>query len=425
MGIVAPVVPLARSAIIQKAVKSGAIKVEEVISRSISSLLHFNGRIEAEFGKEVDVSSRINGKITRLYVHPGDVVNSGQILAAIDSREISEMQAELVEAKSKLQIANAHRAREKQILEEQVQRPASLLDAQSKLEQIKLKKNLTESEFKRQEGLFKEKISSAKDYNTAKEKLAECELEFQNTSIDLQREQRMYNNKALMSKDYQLADAECTREKQHLQTLEQRLMFLGMDKASIKRLLSTGKISGEVDIRSSANGVISHFDVAVGEIVTPEKSLFKITDLSTVELSFDVPESDLQRVKMGTPVSISLPSYKHKRFSATVSLISDHVNPETRMVTMRAKLDNKEKFFKMNMHADVTLLGAPFEVLACPKTAIHEVDGKSFVYKQSQNGEDFEVVNVTVGGAAHDYVEIISGLKEGDKVVTVGANILR
>ena len=90
---------------------------------------------------------------------------------------------------------------------------------------------------------------------------------------------------------------------------------------------------------------------------------------------------------------------------------------------MRAKLDNKAKYFKMNMHADVTLMGALFEVLACPKSAIHEVDDKPCVYRL--NGEDFELVHVTVGGAADQYVETISGLKEGDKVVTVGANFLR
>jgi multidrug efflux pump subunit AcrA (membrane-fusion protein) len=126
---------------------------------------------------------------------------------------------------------------------------------------------------------------------------------------------------------------------------------------------------------------------------------------------------------MGTPVSLSVPSYRHKRFAAVVSFIADHVNPETRMVTMRAKLDNASKFFKMNMHADVTLLGAPFEVLACPRSAIHEVDDKPCVYKQ--NGEDFEMLHLTVGGATNQYVEIVSGLKEGDKVVTAGANILR
>ena len=422
VSVVPPVVPLARSVLIRNAVRAGAITIEEVKLRSISSLLHFNGRIEAEFNKEVDVSSRINGKITQLFARPGEIVNNGQVLATIDSREISEMQAELLEAKSKLSISEAHRDREKQILQEQVQRPASLLAAQAKLEEIKLKKNLAESEFKRQEGLFKEKIASGKDYNTAKEKYQECEIEIQNASVDVQRELQMYKSKALMSKDYQLADAECTREKQHMQTLEQRLNFLGMDKPAVKHLLSSSKISGEVNLRSPANGVISHFDVAVGEIVTPEKSLFKITDLSSVELSFDVPESDLQRVKMGTPLSISVPSYRHKHFSATVSFISDHVNAETRMVPMRAQLDNKAKFFKLNMHADVTLLGEPFEVLACPKPALHEIDGKPCVYRQ--NGEDFEKVLVTVGGAASQYMEIISGLKEGDKVVTSGFNIL-
>ena len=399
------------------------IKVEPIQERSLPKVLHLTGHIEPDFGKEVDVSSRINGKLINIFVKPGQQVKYGQLLALINSREISELQGELIEAHSKCQIANAHRERERQIYEEQRVRPKALMEAESKAEQAKVRRSLAEGEFKRQEGLYKEKIASTKDFLVAKAHLATTTLEYDQLAADLTREQKLYKNTALMKKDYQLADAEYTRDKQHFHTLEQHLQFMGMDKKSIAELVRTGKISGEVNIVAPASGVISHEEVAVGEIVTPNTSLFKITDLSAVVVSVDVPEVDLQFVKLGSKVKVRVSSYPDKVFFATISYISDHVRRETRTLAIRAKLDNSSQRFKLNMFAEIDLEGAARNVLACPRSAIQDLGSGKIVFVQT--GDGFEVRPVTTGDDSDNYVEIKSGLQKNELVVIQGAEILK
>lgn len=303
-----------------EAVQQADVRTEAVQNRSISVPQHLTGRIEPDFGKEVDVSSRISGKVLNLLVKPGAFVSAGQIMAVIDSREISELEAEVIEAKSKYDIAKAHEDRERQIYDDLIARPKGLIDAKSTFRRVKVKRDLAESDLKRVEDLYHEKISAEKDYIAAQARLAQEKADYDQALLDLQRENELYKNKSLMKRDYQLASAETSRERQHLNTLRQRLQFLGTDQAQISSLIKDGKIGGTANVVAPKSGVVSHFDVAAGESIHPDKSLFKITDLSTVIVRADLPEIDLERVKLGNSVKVNIASYPDQ--NSTASLVS-------------------------------------------------------------------------------------------------------
>ncbi len=406
-----------------EAAKQADVKTEVIQTRVISVPLHLTGRIEADFGKEVDVSSRISGKITQLLVKPGDFVSNGQVMAIIDSREISELEAEVIEAKSKFDIAKAHEERERQIYQELIARPKALIDAKSTFRRAKVQKDLAESEFKRVEGLYKEKISAQKDYVTAQATLAQETADYDQALLDLQRETELFKNKALMRRDYQLAVAESSRDKQHLNTLKQRLEFLGTDKNQIADLIKFGKIGGTTRVVAPETGVVSHFDVAVGASIHPDKSLFKITDLSTVIVSADLPEVDMQRVKLGSQVKVKIASYPDRAFTGVISFISEHVHADTRMVPIRARLDNKDRKFRTNMFAEIDLEGQKQTLLAIPKSALQEHAGQKIVFVVTKEG--FEERKVKLGKESDTYVEIVSGVEPGEQVATQGSLMLK
>src|SRR5688572_31328216 len=112
------------------------LKTETVERRGLANRLHVTGRIQAEVSKEIDVSPRFSGRVVSIDVALGQRVNTGNVLARVDSQAVGEMQAELIEAQSKLDIARAHEERERQIYEEQRQRPKELLAAQADFEQL-------------------------------------------------------------------------------------------------------------------------------------------------------------------------------------------------------------------------------------------------------------------------------------------------
>ena len=399
------------------------IRNEPIQKRMLALSLHVTGQIKPEVGKEVNVNTRFSGRVTGVRVAPGQYVRSGDVLAIVDSHQISDLQAELIEAKSKLLIAEAQEERERQIYEEQLLRPKTLIQARTHCDETKVQLELSEAEFKRQEGLYHEKISSAKDYLAAKGGLAKAKAAYGQAHVDLQREERLYANKAMMKRDYQLAQAETARAKQHQNTLIQRLQFLGMAPHMVQQVLAGGKIIAEVPIVAPASGVITHQRTAVGEVINPEENVFTITDLSSVVVAADIPEVHVPKVQIGSKVHVKVASYPNVAFAGTISYISEQVNPETRTVALRAKLPNPDRRLKSNMFAEIDIEGQPQMLLACPKSAIQERDGKKVVYVYTASG--YQERPVETGNETEEYAQVLAGLSEGERVATQGSLMLK
>ncbi len=399
------------------------LKTEVVQKRDVVVPLHLTGRIEPDYGREVDVSARISGRISKIIARPGSMVKKGQIMALIDSPQISDLQGEAVEAKSKLGIAEAHAERERQIYEEHLERPKALLEAQAHLQNSQVQAELSEQELKRQEDLHREKIAATKDFLSAKATYAKAKVAFDQAQTALKREEMLYKNRGLMKREYQLAMAEVTRDKQHLQTICKRLDFLGADKHMTQLMLTSGDINGLVQISAPIDGDLSRYDCAVGEVVQPEKSMFKLTDLKYVQVLADLPEVDLKRVKLGDTVKIKVASYPDREFTGVISYISVNVHADTRTVPIRARLANFDSKLKTNMYAEIDLEGASQNFLACPKAAVQEYDGSKIVFVKKPTG--FEVRTVKFGKQGEQYDQVTSGLTDGDVVATQGSLMLK
>lgn len=399
------------------------IKTEVLRKQLLATSLHVPGQIHPEFGKEVSLTTRVNGRVTKILVVPGQQVKAGQVIAVIDSQQISELEAELIESKAKVNIARAQEERERQIYEEQLKRPKTLVEAKAQFDEAKVQLELTEREFKRAEELYKERIAAGKDFYKAQANHLKAQAVYRQVLSDLQREERLFKNKAMMKRDYQLAQAETGRAEQHFNTLKQRLIFLGMTPAMVNRVVLTQNIAGTVPVIAPIIGIITGQDVALGEIVDPGKQAFRISDLSTVAVSADISEVDLSYVTIGTKVRAKVSGYPDTIFAGTVSYISSHVNPETRTVSIRARLLNPDMKLKAGMFAEIDVELSPHLVLACPKSAVLERDAHKIVYLATSQG--FEERRIKVGKSNEKYCEVISGLTEGDRVVTSGSLLLK
>jgi cobalt-zinc-cadmium efflux system membrane fusion protein len=412
------------SGLFKKHLRYESVKTVPAEVQNLALPLHLNGTIEPDFNKEVDVTSHLSGRVQKVLVTPGEAVKAGQALTVIESRDVSELEAELVEAKLKLTGAKNHETREKIIYDEQIERPKSLIEAQTGFKDAGARRDLAESEYKRIESLYKEKIIAAKEYSTAKAELAHAQAHYEQATTGLQREQHMFQNKALLKTDYQTAKAETHRSRQHLDTLSQRLEFLGMTPAGIKRTIDSGKLSGELTIFATVPGVITHMEVAEGEVVHPDKPMFTITDLSVVLVRADLPETHLSRVQLGTGVKIKVAGYPDQVFSGKVSFISERVTPETHMVAIRVRLENPNRQLKKNMSAEIDLEPTLVKVLVCPKAAIFETKGQPHVFVKNAQGA-FDERTITTGAETAEVTEICSGVKPGDLIAIDNLDKLR
>jgi cobalt-zinc-cadmium efflux system membrane fusion protein len=143
-----------------------------------------------------------------------------------------------------------------------------------------------------------------------------------------------------------------------------------------------------------------------------------IVNDSRVFATANIYEKDLDKVKTGQRAIAKVASLPNRSFSGRIATIASVVEGETRVVPVKAELDNPGGVLKPGMFAQLEVLTdrTPTAILAIPSSAVIDAPGKKLVYVQSGNA--FQPVEVTLGQTSGDMVEVKTGLFEGDLVVT-------
>ncbi|MES1261143.1 MAG: efflux RND transporter periplasmic adaptor subunit, partial [Acidobacteriota bacterium] len=144
-------------------------------------------------------------------------------------------------------------------------------------------------------------------------------------------------------------------------------------------------------------------------------------DLSRVWVQAEVYEKDLGRIRMGQPAFVTVDTYPDERFTGKVSYISDILDPQTRTARVRCEVANQQVRLKLDMFASVQVPTTfSREALAVPVSALQQVEEKNVLFIQTAPTK-FEMRPVQTGKTIDGLLEIVSGLKAGESVVTQGA----
>lgn len=197
-----------------------------------------------------------------------------------------------------------------------------------------------------------------------------------------------------------------------------RLELWDISPAQIKRLETTGKVEKSLTLYSPAAGVVSKKEVREGEYVPAGSELMEISSLQQVWVYADIYEDEIPWVKTGQQAEVKVPSMP-KPISGKVTKLYPYLDATTRTVKARIELDNAGLELKPDMYADVTIHTMPTAgILAIPVEAVLFTGVKQTVFVALGDGK-FEPREVTTGLQDETgYVQIISGLKPGQRVVT-------
>jgi Cu(I)/Ag(I) efflux system membrane fusion protein len=219
--------------------------------------------------------------------------------------------------------------------------------------------------------------------------------------------------------DQSLADM----RKQLFEAARQRLHLLGVPAEELQRLDTARVAASELVIRSPFTGYVLEKSVVDGQYIGPDLSLFSIADLSDVWVLADVYEQDIAAVKTGQKASMTLTAFPGQSLDGTVAYVYPTVSEQTRTLKVRLQFSNPSMQIRPGMYADVTIEpSAGNEVLAISRDAV--MDGGETQYAfVVHDGKHFEPRLLKLGRASDNYVEVLSGLKEGEQVVT-SANFL-
>jgi Cu(I)/Ag(I) efflux system membrane fusion protein len=213
-----------------------------------------------------------------------------------------------------------------------------------------------------------------------------------------------------------------------LEAVRERLRLWGLSGVQVAEIENRGVAAPRVTIESPTGGTVVEKGVTEGSYVSTGQMLFTIADLSVVWVELSAYESDLPWLSEGQPVEFATTAFPGRTFTGTLSFVEPVVNPVTRTVTVRAEVANGDGALKPDMFVRATARSAHHAhdgtaPLVIPATA-PLLTGKRAVVYVELSGTDapaFEGREVVLGPRAGDYYVVISGLHEGERVVSEGA----
>ena len=210
--------------------------------------------------------------------------------------------------------------------------------------------------------------------------------------------------------------------KQLLDAAHQRLVLLGIPQDELAKLDTATAPSSELWLRSPSSGYVLEKSVTAGQFVGPQQTLYAIADLSKMWVLADVYERDLTKAKIGEHVRMTASAYPTESFDGVISFMYPSVSEETRTLKVRIEFTNSSHKLKPGMYADIELASQGNDLLTVPADAVMDDGDKKYVFVVS-DGKHFEPRLVTIGRSSDDYMEILSGVTNGEQVVT-SANFL-
>jgi Cu(I)/Ag(I) efflux system membrane fusion protein len=203
-----------------------------------------------------------------------------------------------------------------------------------------------------------------------------------------------------------------------LQGYSDRLRNLGVSDAQIKQMSENRQLPESVDIVAPAEGFILARNISPGQHFERATEFYRIADLTKVWILADVFGSEAQAFQPGAVARVTL-SDQRKSFSARVSNVLPQVDPATRTLKLRLEVDNPGFALRPDMFVDVDLPVAMPAGLTVPLDAVIDTGREQRVFVESSSGV-FEPRQVQAGWRFSDRVEIVQGLKEGERVVAAG-----
>lgn len=164
--------------------------------------------------------------------------------------------------------------------------------------------------------------------------------------------------------------------------------------------------------------------VSVGSLVSPGQQITTLDDVTPIKLDFNVPELFFASLKVGQDVVARSGAYPGEEFRGEIRSIDSRVDPLTRSILVRAIIPNKDNKLRPGMLLRVSLLRSVDEAIILPEKAVVPINDRMFVYVIDDNLVAHQTP-VTIGRRKPGIVEIIDGIKPGDKVVTEGMIRLR
>lgn len=177
-------------------------------------------------------------------------------------------------------------------------------------------------------------------------------------------------------------------------------------------------------IRAPFAGVVGLTDVAPGALISPGAPIVTLDDLSTVRVDFAVPDRYAPVLAEGSPITARADAWPAELFQGRIARLDSRIDATTRAITARAEFPNPGRRIKPGMLMRVSIAHGARRGLAVPEAAVQFEGDQAFVFVITPRGDGFSARKqaVQTGATEGGFVEIVSGVRAGDRVVADGLN---
>lgn len=181
----------------------------------------------------------------------------------------------------------------------------------------------------------------------------------------------------------------------------------------------------EISIVSPLNGIVSERLIDLGDMVAAKSKILEVTSANSFKINLTVAETDLRKLKVGQKAELNLDACPDRKFTGTITRVYPEIDPLTRNGIVEVHLDNPCPNVKSGMFVRASFITNVYkDVLAVPSQAIITKMDKKNVFVVDENMKT-KSVEIETGFETKEYVEIVSGLNPGDKVIIDGQQTLK
>ena len=210
---------------------------------------------------------------------------------------------------------------------------------------------------------------------------------------------------------------------QLIQSAENKLRLWGLAESQIKDLEKDKKVSTLTTVYSSVGGYVSSIEIRQGDYVAEGGLIFRLANLSSLWAEAQVYSSEISDIQSNGEAIVQIPDLAGKQIKGSLEFVNPEINPATRINLIRISIPNINNQLKPGMPVYVIIKNPQHNSLTLPSDAVIRNEKHSIVWIQTGHNT-FKSVVVRTGQESNDRIEISSGLKEGDIIVTSGAYLL-
>lgn len=252
---------------------------------------------------------------------------------------------------------------------------------------------------------------------------AKATLDF--TKAAYERQQTLLEKNVGSQKAFLQAKAEYEKALAEYNAEDKRIHSIGLTHSDIETDADPEHIAGVLPIKAPISGIVTERNVIIGQLVDVNTTAFKIMNISNLWAEGQIYEKDIAKVSGKPKVEFTTSAYPNEKFDGEVILIGQTIDEHSRTIKVRASLQNPNKKLKPNMFGELFIpISSNTKGIIIPTDAMVKEGNESYVFVV-ENDSTFIRRNIETGIEIAEMIEVVSGLKKGEKIVTKGVFFLK